>query len=83
MDAVTLNGETIQATVEGSDADGGARPVIRLPGQVVLTRIDPARRETSMLVRIRPGWQARALPPLARSAPASVASPVPAITPLQ
>ena len=27
-------------------------------GGIVLTRIDPLRRETSMLVRIRPGWEA-------------------------
>ena len=34
------------------------RPVIRLPGGVVLTRIDPNQREKSMIMRIRPGWEA-------------------------
>ena len=34
------------------------RPVVRLPGGVVLTRIDPARQDTSMIMRIRPGWDA-------------------------
>lgn len=34
------------------------RPVVRLPGGVVLTRIDPSNRDTSMIMRIRPGWEA-------------------------
>ena len=34
------------------------RPVIRLPGGIILTRIDPANRDTSMIMRIRPGWDA-------------------------
>lgn len=34
------------------------RPVLRLPRGVVCTRVDPQRRDTSMLVRIRPGWDA-------------------------
>lgn len=34
------------------------RPVVRLQGGVVLTRIDPSNRDTSMIMRIRPGWDA-------------------------
>ncbi len=33
------------------------RPTIHLPNGVVVTRIDPTRKETSMLMRIRPGWE--------------------------
>ncbi len=34
------------------------RPVIRLfDGLVVLTRIDPTEKKTSMLFRVRPGWE--------------------------
>lgn len=34
-----------------------ARPVIRLPELgLVFTRIDAERRETSMIMHIRPGW---------------------------
>ena len=34
-----------------------SRPVIRCMDRgFILTRIDPAQKETSMLVRIRPGW---------------------------
>ena len=38
------------------------RPIIRLNlnrqfSNVVLTRIDPLNRNTSMLLRIRPGWE--------------------------
>lgn len=34
------------------------RPVIRLAAQdVILTRIDPRDRASSMLVRLRPGWE--------------------------
>ena len=40
--------------------DGGppvARPVVRLPEVgLVFTRIDAGRRETSMIMHIRPGW---------------------------
>lgn len=46
---------------ETAKMDDGAlreRPVIRLPGGIVLTRIDPANRDTSMIMRIRPGWDA-------------------------
>jgi len=58
-DAVTLDGARLPALLEPSADDVAAppRPVLRLPGcGVVLTRIDPARRDTSMLVRVRPGW---------------------------
>lgn len=34
------------------------RPVIRMQGGIVLTRIDPSVKETSMIMRIRPGWDA-------------------------
>ena len=34
------------------------RPVIRLEGGVVLTRIKPGNMDTSMIMRIRPGWDA-------------------------
>ena len=35
------------------------RPVIRLPGRgVIFTRILVDRRETSMIIRLRPGWDA-------------------------
>lgn len=33
------------------------RPVIRLGGSIFLTRIDPSKPSTSMLLRYRPGWQ--------------------------
>lgn len=34
------------------------RPVIRLKeGRIVLTRINPADRSTSVIVRVRPGWE--------------------------
>lgn len=34
------------------------RPVVRLENNlVVLTRIDPSNRSTSMIMRIRPGWE--------------------------
>jgi RNA polymerase II C-terminal domain phosphatase-like 1/2 len=33
------------------------RPVIRLQqGLIILTRIDPLNPKTSMLLRVRPGW---------------------------
>ena len=31
---------------------------MRLQGGVVLTRIDTSNRDTSMIMRIRPGWDA-------------------------
>ena len=38
---------------------GSHRPVVRLHLEgAVLTRVDPGRRETSMLMRTRPGWGA-------------------------
>ena len=40
------------------DAGVTQRPVIRLPGGIVLTRIDPLQKDTSMIMRIRPGWDA-------------------------
>ena len=39
----------------GEDGQQFLRPVIRLQGKV-FTRIDPKRNETSMLIRIRQGW---------------------------
>ena len=50
----------IPVRYETAKVDNGvvlSRPVIRLHG-VVLTRIDPAQRDTSMIMRIRPGWDA-------------------------
>jgi hypothetical protein len=45
------------AAQPGEQAEG--RPVVRLPdGGAVLTRVAPGRRETSMLLRARPGWAA-------------------------
>ena len=59
-DGVTLATGRLAAQPEASAEDAAAppRPVLRLPGGggVVLTRIDPARRDTSMFVRVRPGW---------------------------
>lgn len=45
---------------ESAKLDTGVtqRPVIRLPGGIVLTRIDPSQKDTSMIMRIRPGWDA-------------------------
>jgi RNA polymerase II C-terminal domain phosphatase-like 1/2 len=39
------------------DGTSVVRPVVRLGNGLFLTRIDPAIRQTSMLVRFRPGWQ--------------------------
>ena len=50
----------LTARYESAQLDNGVplqRPVVRLPGGVVLTRIDPLRPETSMIMRIRPGWE--------------------------
>ena len=59
-DAVTVAGARLAAAPEPADDEAGGpvlRPILRLPASgVILTRIDPLRRETSMLVRIRPGW---------------------------
>ena len=47
-------------SVEEAKPEAGMRPVpravIRLDNGVILTRIDPDRKETSMLLRMRPGW---------------------------
>ena len=46
---------------EAARLDDGSivnRPVIRLPDDEVLTRIKPTDRDTSMIMRIRPGWEA-------------------------
>jgi len=40
------------------DSGVAQRPVLRLQGGIVLTRIDPSVKETSMIMRIRPGWDA-------------------------
>ncbi len=40
------------------DSGVAQRPVIRMQGGIVLTRIDPSVKETSMIMRIRPGWDA-------------------------
>lgn len=45
-------------TAKLDDGSVQERPVIRLQGGVVLTRIDPGNRDTSMIMRIRPGWEA-------------------------
>ncbi len=44
---------------ETAKVDGNVlqRPVVRLGG-IFLTRIDPAQKDTSMIMRIRPGWEA-------------------------
>jgi hypothetical protein len=42
---------------ELEDGNTVQRPVIRLPnGLIILTRIDPLNSKTSMLLRVRPGW---------------------------
>ncbi|KAL3148469.1 hypothetical protein ABBQ38_013914 [Trebouxia sp. C0009 RCD-2024] len=49
-----------RARYETAKLDDGTlqqRPVVRLPEGVVLTRIDPNNRDTSMIMRIRPGWE--------------------------
>ena len=49
---------TLACRYEQAQTDDGwiDRPVVRLPDGVVYTRIDPARPEDSMIIRIRPGW---------------------------
>jgi len=60
-DSVIVGGQTFQAMSELAMAEDGSpvnRPVVRLEAQgIVLTRIDPARVETSMIVRVRQGWE--------------------------
>ncbi|CAL8462324.1 g1857 [Coccomyxa elongata] len=59
-DTVTVGDKTYSASVEEAKPEAGMRPVsravIRLDNGVILTRIDPDRKETSMLFRTRPGW---------------------------
>lgn len=43
--------------VHGEDGQDFLRPIIRTSGRI-FTRIDPKRNETSMLIRIRDGWDA-------------------------
>jgi len=76
-DAVTVGGSRLAARPEGDE--GAQRPVLRLPAAgVVLTRIDPGRRETSMLVRIRPGWEELRAWLLGDDRPSPAAAPRPA-----
>ncbi|GAX81116.1 hypothetical protein CEUSTIGMA_g8550.t1 [Chlamydomonas eustigma] len=62
-DFISVNGKIVRASYEaGLQEDGSTvtRPVIRtmISGmQVILTRIDPAKKETSMILRPRPGWE--------------------------
>ncbi|KAL0023988.1 hypothetical protein WJX77_006444 [Trebouxia sp. C0004] len=53
-------GQVLRAKYETARLDSGVaqRPVIRMQGGIVLTRIDPSVKETSMIMRIRPGWDA-------------------------
>ncbi|KAL0054332.1 hypothetical protein WJX82_007216 [Trebouxia sp. C0006] len=53
-------GQVLKAKYETARLDTGLaqRPVIRMQGGIVLTRIDPSVKETSMIMRIRPGWDA-------------------------
>eukprot|EP00210_Caulerpa_lentillifera_P007533 g7196.t1 len=56
---ITVNGKSIQAQHEYAEHNGQLflRPVIR-SGQKIFTRINPLKQETSMLIRIRDGWEA-------------------------
>ncbi|GMH39886.1 hypothetical protein BSKO_07790 [Bryopsis sp. KO-2023] len=59
-DYVPIEDRIIYATDEPVEGDDGVvfqRQVVRLSEDCVYTRIDPDRSETSMLIRIRPGWQ--------------------------
>lgn len=50
-------GKSREETVFLKEKGSISRKVVRLPrDSVIFTRVDPARRETSMLVRPRPGW---------------------------
>ncbi|KAJ9508233.1 hypothetical protein QJQ45_030453, partial [Haematococcus lacustris] len=60
-DRVQYGGREYRAKLEEAAMEDGVtvvkRPVIRLEGDhLVLTRIDPAERKTSMVMRFRPGW---------------------------
>lgn len=62
-DAVTDDGQTYTVKLEGVPMNAAGnervvRPVIRLPEKnIVLTRINPEIRDTSVLVRLRPAWE--------------------------
>ncbi|KAJ0699585.1 putative protein-serine/threonine phosphatase [Helianthus annuus] len=62
-DAVTDNGQTYEVKMEEVPINAAGnervvRPVIRLPEKnIVLTRINPEIRDTSVLVRLRPAWE--------------------------
>ncbi|KAI3805755.1 hypothetical protein L1987_21640 [Smallanthus sonchifolius] len=62
-DAVTDNGLTYDVKLEEVPVNAVGnerviRPVIRLPDKnIVLTRINPEIRDTSVLVRLRPAWE--------------------------
>ncbi|XP_024981052.1 RNA polymerase II C-terminal domain phosphatase-like 2 isoform X2 [Cynara cardunculus var. scolymus] len=62
-DAVTDDGQTYGVKLEGVPMNAAGnervvRPVIRLPEKnIVLTRINPEIRDTSVLVRLRPAWE--------------------------
>eukprot|EP00252_Welwitschia_mirabilis_P026396 TRINITY_DN8669_c0_g4_i1.p1 TRINITY_DN8669_c0_g4~~TRINITY_DN8669_c0_g4_i1.p1 ORF type:complete len:968 (+),score=229.14 TRINITY_DN8669_c0_g4_i1:945-3848(+) len=62
-DQIFDNGRVIKAEIEyiPSQSEKGqriARPLIRLPDRnMILTRINPNIRDTSVLVRLRPAWE--------------------------
>ncbi|KAK9073058.1 hypothetical protein SSX86_007380 [Deinandra increscens subsp. villosa] len=62
-DSVTANGQTYDVKMEEVPVNAAGnehviRPVIRLPEKnIVLTRINPEIRDTSVLVRLRPAWE--------------------------
>ncbi|KAK1412415.1 hypothetical protein QVD17_33654 [Tagetes erecta] len=62
-DVVTDNGQTYDVKLEEVPVNAAGnervlRPVIRLPEKnLVLTRINPEIRDTSVLVRLRPAWE--------------------------
>ncbi|XP_068638431.1 RNA polymerase II C-terminal domain phosphatase-like 2 isoform X2 [Aristolochia californica] len=62
-DHVLDNGKLIQTQLEelpslSDNQDQVVRPIIRLPDRnIVLTRINPEIRDTSVLVRLRPAWE--------------------------
>ncbi|KAK9069967.1 hypothetical protein SSX86_010365 [Deinandra increscens subsp. villosa] len=62
-DVVMDNGQTYnvqleQVPINAAGNERVQRPVIRLPDKnVVLTRINPEIRDTSVLVRLRPAWE--------------------------
>ncbi|CAD7703580.1 unnamed protein product [Ostreobium quekettii] len=57
---VEVNGQVYHAREETVESGNGvtSRPIIRIPeAGLVLTRIDSSKPETSMVIRIRPGWE--------------------------